>query len=384
MSHFRARSVILLDGLRYFILFAVSRHAEVIRQWKLLLHLDGRADGISVDDLARELSVTKRTVWRDLAALQEVGFPLTDEKRDRKTIWRIMKLPLKALTDSGLSITEICSLYLGRELLRALTGTAFESGVNSILKKVDKALSPRTRAFLDELPSVVRVRHHPRKKAPAGYDETVAMLIEASTRRRIAEMRYFSVSSNRLKDYVVHPYGVQYSEGGLYLQAYVPEYDEVRWFAIERIKKIVATDKSYTHVKAVQSSDLDPSLGLGNGRPERVVLEFSARVAPYVRERVWHKSQQIEELRDGGVRLGLKVCVDWVLHGWILSWGPHVHVAAPSALAEEILVKLEEARESYVPKLDFERTLSVVSSTARSLPLLEHRRSDRRRTASPS
>ena len=363
----------------------MPRNAEVIRQWKLLLHLDSRAEGISVDDLASELAVTKRTVWRDLAALQEAGFPLVDEKRDRKSIWRVMKLPLKALTDAGMSVTEVCSLYMGRELLLTLTGTPFETGVNSLIKKVQKALSPKTREFLDALPNVVRVRPAPRKKVSEGYNELVASLIEGSARRRVIELRYFSVSSNRQKDYLVHPYTIQYSDGGLYLQAYVPEYDEVRWFAAERVKKCIVTDKSFTPVKAVKESDFDPSLGLGTGRPEMIALEFSPRVAQYVRERVWHKSQQIEELADGGVRLTLKVCRDWALHGWVLSWGPHVHVAAPSSLAQDILTMLDGAREWYVPKLNFEQAFNAaVSSASRSLPLLESRASGKRRSAGPS
>jgi hypothetical protein len=112
------------------------------------------------------------------------------------------------------------------------------------------------------------------------------------------------------------------------------------------------------------------------GRPQRVLLEFTSRVAPYVRERVWHKSQEIDELPDGGVRLGLKVALDWALHGWILSWGPHVHVAAPPALALDILAMLDGAREWYVPKLGLEQTFSApVPSGKRGLPLFESRRS---------
>lgn len=111
-------------------------------------------------------------------------------------------------------------------------------------------------------------------------------------------------------------------------------------------------------MKAVKESDLDPSLGLGNGRPERVVLEFSPRVAPYVRERAWHKSQQIEELPDGGVRLGMKVCRDWALQGFVLGWGPHVRVIEPSALAEDIFTMLDQARERYVPKFEFDDAIT--------------------------
>ena len=129
----------------------------------------------------------------------------------------------------------------------------------------------------------------------------VARLIEASTRRRVAEMRYFSVSSNRQKDYVVHPYLVEYSDGGLYLRAFVPESDEMRLFAVERIKSFKATGQSFTPVEAVNQSDFDPSLGMGMGKTERVQLEFSPRVAPYVRERVWHTSQKLfEDTADGG------------------------------------------------------------------------------------
>ena len=102
----------------------------------------------------------------------------------------------------------------------------------------------------------------------------------------------------------------------------------------------------------MNQSDFDPSLGMGMGKTERVQLEFSPRVAPYVRERVWHTSQKLEDTADGGVRLTLKVCRDWALHGWVLSWGPHVRVVSPSVLAEEILVMIDGARERYLPRLD--------------------------------
>ena len=131
---------------------------------------------------------------------------------------------------------------MSRALLLMLTGSPFEAGLNSLMKKVQKALSPKTREFLERCrTSCASARAA--QEGPAGYNEMVAQLIEGSTRRRVAEMRYFSVSSNRQKDYVVHPYTIRYSDGGLYLRAYVPEYDELRLFAAERIKKFVVTER---------------------------------------------------------------------------------------------------------------------------------------------
>lgn len=45
----------------------MPRNAEVIRQWNLLLQIDAARLGASVDDLAKRVGVTKRTIWTCLA-----------------------------------------------------------------------------------------------------------------------------------------------------------------------------------------------------------------------------------------------------------------------------------------------------------------------------
>jgi predicted DNA-binding transcriptional regulator YafY len=332
----------------------MPRNAEVIRQWHILLALDKSRYGLSVDQLAADTGVGKRTIWRDMGALQDAGFPLTSERRDGRTHWTLLSMPLRAVHDPGLSVTEICSLYMSRALLAAMPGAPFAAGLAALMKKIDKALSPRTRRFLDELPGVIKVKPGALKKHAKNYAEIVARLIEASSHRRVARMRYFSASNNREKDYLVHPHNVAYADGGLYLNAFVPEYRQLRVFAVERIRTFAATDDSFEPHAAADASPFAESLGVNHGRPERVEIEFAARVAPYIRERDWHRTQQLQDMPDGGVRLTLKVCRDWALRGWILSFGPHARVVSPSALATEILDQLDEAREAYAPRLAFD------------------------------
>ncbi len=348
----------------------MPRNAEVIRHWQMILHIDAMKSGVSVTDLAARFKVTTRTVWRDLAALQEVGFPLVDEKRDRATFWRLLTMPLRALNDAGLSVTEACSLYLSRALVVSFTGTPFEPGLTAIITKIEKSLSPRVRAFLKRLPDVVQVKAGPRKNVTSPkHDEFVARLIEAASDHRVAKVLYFSVHSNREKDYELHPYHIAYAEGGLYLTAYVPEYRQVRVFALERVRKVTLQERTFTPVKDLTTEAFGHSLGVNRGTPERIVIQFAPRVAPYVRERTWHASQQLDALPDGGVRLTLKVCRDWALRTWILGWGAHARVIAPSALAEEILAQLEEARDGYAPKLAFDTSIALLAPPAPRLPL---------------
>ena len=90
------------------------------------------------------------------------------------------------------------------------------------------------------------------------------------------------------------------------------------------------------------------SLGVNTGPAEPVEIEFDARVAPYVRARVWHPSQEIEDAGKGRVSVTMNVCHDWGLRSWILSWGPFARVVSPPRLAEEIRADLEAAGGQYV------------------------------------
>ena len=63
------------------------------------------------------------------------------------------------------------------------------------------------------------------------------------------------------------------------------------------------------------------SLGVNTGKPEKIVLEFDTGTAPFVREREWHKSQEITDLTDGRIRVTLNVCNDYALRAWILGFG---------------------------------------------------------------
>ncbi len=57
----------------------MARGDQLARQWRVLHTLASRA-GWTVDELARDLGSSRRTVWRDLALLQRVRFPLACER----------------------------------------------------------------------------------------------------------------------------------------------------------------------------------------------------------------------------------------------------------------------------------------------------------------
>jgi predicted DNA-binding transcriptional regulator YafY len=166
--------------------------------------------------------------------------------------------------------------------------------------------------------------------------------------RRRVRMRYHSFSSRQVKDYLVEPYRLAYAQGGLYLQAFVPAYSEMRTFAAQRIEQAVAIEETFSPVQGSPTGVFPDSLGAFSGTPETVTIEFSAAEAPYVREREWHPSQEIEDLPGGRIRLTLKVAIDWELQAWVMGFGPAAKVITPKAFARRIVESLEEARATYL------------------------------------
>jgi proteasome accessory factor B len=325
----------------------VPRNQEVIRQWTLLHALESSRHGATIDALARELDVTTRTIRRDLAALQEAGFALYDEKDDDgKTRWRVDGQVLKGL-ESGFTLAELCAMYLSRHLLESVGGTPFQRDLTNAFARLEKMLSPRMRQFLDRLPSVLAAKSGPRVRGRDASADIVGRLLEATLHFRVATMRYHSVSSGRTKDYLVHPYRLAFAQGGLYVLAYVPDYEDVRTFAVDRIASVSLEKQTFTPKVAIGDDVFANSLGVNTGPAERVEVEFDRRVAPYVRARVWHPSQQLRDEQDGRLLLTMNVCHDWALRSWILGWGPFARVVSPARLAAAIQTDLETARGQY-------------------------------------
>jgi len=325
----------------------VPRNQEVIRQWRLLHALESSRHGATIDGLASELEVTTRTIRRDLAALQEAGFALYDEHDEQGRVrWRLDGQALHGL-ESGFTLPEVCAMYLSRNLLEAVAGTPFQRDLTNAFARLEKMLSPRMRQFLDRLPSVLAAKPGPRARGASSSPDAVARLLEATLHFRVTTMTYHSVSSKRVKEYVVHPYRLAFAQGGLYLLGYVPEYKSVRTFAIDRISSVTLEKQTFTPKQDVGDDVFANSLGVNTGPAQRVEIEFSADVAPYVRARVWHASQDVREDGDGGVRVTMDVCHDWALRSWILSWGPFAKVVAPASLARTIRGDLEAAGTRY-------------------------------------
>ena len=83
------------------------------------------------------------------------------------------------------------------------------------------------------------------------------------------------------------------------------------------------------------------------GRRIDVELLFSKTVTPWLKDRISHPSQEISLLKDGRMKMTLKVADTDELVGWILSFGSQVRVVGPESLSLKIKEEAQNILGSY-------------------------------------
>jgi proteasome accessory factor B len=136
------------------------------------------------------------------------------------------------------------------------------------------------------------------------------------------------------KIYRLEPLTLAVYRQGLYLYARDVAEGKIKTFAVERFVRFSRLRReSFTY-----PPDYDPrnmvtnSFGITGGAAEEVVARFTPEVSFYVRERLWHPTQRLEKLPDGGVRLKMRVVCGPELKEWLLGFGPQVRVDGPDHL----------------------------------------------------
>ena len=111
----------------------MSDTKSLIRQWRLLRFLADARVGYTVKELREEMSVSVVTIRRDLIDLGTAGFRVheTVGYRGLKR-WRV-----EGFEDNfGFTITDLISIYMGRQFLEPLAGTPFWEGQQKVFSKI--------------------------------------------------------------------------------------------------------------------------------------------------------------------------------------------------------------------------------------------------------
>lgn len=331
---------------------------QVARALLILDALRGFRRGRPLAEIAGSLGVSARTVRRDLEELRTTGFEIESLLLDGKAAARLVER-----SHSHIAITrrERYTLLAIASFFDALRGTPLWEDVASLQKKLEQRMSPEERE--EHATFGERFAYVPDggTKAYQGKEDVLDGLLTGVLSRRLVRFAYQD-ARGRAQRGLLAPFTMLLYKHGLYVVGCrLGTVEDGRAIPLGTPLVVYAAER-FTEVETVRGSSFTPpadfrmarvlqgAFGVhvaGAAEQQRVVIEFSAAKAAYVRARLWHPTQQIEELPDGRLRLTLMCTHLLPLVSWVLEWGPHARAIEPPELVAHVTSELAAALAAY-------------------------------------
>jgi len=313
---------------------AVRRDRQVVRLLGLLKTLaeGGRP---SVHQLAARFKTRRETIYRDLRALQAIGYPIVGDESGLLSRPQLAPGLRTAIPPVPFTPKEVAALAWA--VKEAGNSQPFRAALTTALPKLHGLLlGPSGRVGLaidDAVGGWTRG-----VKDYTAFESRILELVRAIVSRTRCRVVYQSPARKQSRTYPFDPYRLLSVQGGLYCVGFSHEHRHIIILAVDRMRDLQTTSETFAVDSAFDPKRLEAeAFGVSWEEPMQVVLRFSADQAPYVREREWHPTQKIKQLRDGRVELTFRAGGEFEIIRWILGWGEAAEVVRPHKLREQLL-----------------------------------------------
>ena len=305
------------------------RYEPGMRLLRLAILLAGSRAGLTLDEMAQELEVGRRTVERLRDRLQDI-FPQVEaiDDDDRVRRWR---LPRGALPALRVQPTTIATLETVSAELAARGEAARASDLRDAAATLKAAMSPNALRMAE--PDIEALMQAEGSAAQPGPKlkldrETLLLLREAILGMRKLRLKYWPAEARRATLRLLCPYAILYGRRA-YLVAHTDTTTEMRLWRVDRISEIEVLPDLFNRQEFDLAAYAAQSFGVFQEPPHDVVLRFVPEAAEDAADWIFHPSQTMERQTDGSLivrfRCGGMQELGWHLH----TWGKAVVVLAP-------------------------------------------------------
>lgn len=284
--------------------------------------------------VAEELEVSPCTIKRDILFLRDRLHAPLDFCRRRNGYFYTSdtwQLPYFQLTEG-----EMLALFVTERALREYRGTPYETDLRRAFEKITLSLPEEVTVDLSALDQTHSFRH---STVTLQDLETFQQLVAATLRRRRIRVTYWTASRDEETEREIDPYHLANIDGEWFLVGFCHLREEIRMFAPARIRRLEETGDEFTRPADFNiAAYLDGSFRVvreSNANSHHVRLRFNRTAAKWVREKVWHPSQQMNDTPHG-LELSLQVSSLIEVRRWVLSFGADCEVLAPPELRDSI------------------------------------------------
>jgi predicted DNA-binding transcriptional regulator YafY len=323
------------------------RHEKAARLVELARMLASSAEGLTLDEMADQMGVGRRTAERMRDAVRE-AFPQMEEVDDPPT--RRFRIP------SGLdgifqapTADEFAALRAAAEQFRTAGANSRAGALLSLEQKVLSAIRAGARRKLaPDLEALLEAETMAVHAGPRPFEDEVVLGAVRDAIKSLKRLRFrYEGGSSPGRSREVTPFGILFGRSN-YLVAPEGDSPEPRTWRLDRVREIEVID-----VPGLRPADfslrafMNRSFGIYQDGEEDVRL----RILPHGAEEAmgwrFHPTQEIEPQPDGGVLVRFTAAGMRELAWHLFTWGDKVEILAPERLKTMMRNELETALKTH-------------------------------------
>jgi len=319
---------------------------QLVRQWALLRLLSSANRAWSVKELSEQLRVTKSTIDRDLATLEQTFALVEETVGKQKKLYRIDE-KIRALETIAFGTTELLAIYAAHAALGGLHGTPLQADLRSVIDKLRGFLSPRHNGGLNALVKVYAT--HVRGGVDyGGQGDIIDDLGDCIARALRCKLTYTSPWKGTTRTHEARPLRLVWHHSALYLLACLGKHERITTLAVQRISELQKSDQPFPPPGVDVDDHIAKAFGIFvSDQEEDVEVIFDKDTAWRVEERVFHPDERKERRADGTLRWRLRSSAQWEIIPWVQSFGAAAELVAPASWRAALRVTVEAMMATY-------------------------------------
>ncbi|MRI62729.1 WYL domain-containing protein [Ornithobacterium rhinotracheale] len=285
---------------------------------------------------ARGMSVSRRQIYDDIDFMRsEAGFsaPIEAFKEGRKVYYRYTDKDFSILK-KPLSVSEENHLREAIEIIARLSNVQGFDWLEGLQTKLNASLGKtNTQVISFQENEFLKGIHF------------LNPLYQYIVNQQVLAIKYQSFKKVEIQDLVLSPYYLKQFNNRWFLFAWNHEWEILQNLALDRILDIQPVDEVFrenTIDFAEYFEDIVGVTNLENELVERVEIELSDYILPYIQTKPLHGSQRIK-----GNLLSMEVKINFEFIALILSFGQNMRVKSPDSLVGKIKAIVCEMAKNY-------------------------------------
>jgi len=276
----------------------------------------------------------------------EMAAPIAYDGRKRGFYYTSETYSLPAIS---LTAADLFAVFIAEKALAAYENTPVYKRLSSVFDRLKKLLPDNATVWrhTDWLAPRFSILHTPSTRIDENVWDNITRGLRLCRTLMLEYKRPVDLRATRRK---VDPYHAAEYQSEWYLIGRCHKRECILTFAVSRIEKALVLDEERFEYPSDFNFERFTGARFGifwGEKNFKAKVWFSPHIAPYIKEREWHPSQEIIENGDGSIVIKFTANHLLDVTRWILSWGAGARALAPKALVEEVKRELSEAVGKY-------------------------------------